>query len=168
MPLGVDTARDSNQSTTRQPHSLKRRAPAVHQCLFLVKLAKVDATKDQTVAQEYGVKGYPTIMFFVNKTKVEFGGQRNADGIIRWCEKKTLPPTTPVETEDELKALKEADQVSLILYSDDQDTITEWESLAVADDDNSMSISLLRVLCCQGSSFGETSSWNSRNSQIIR
>ena len=106
MLLGVDTAKNSNQNTIRQPRLSKRKAPAVPQFLFLVKLAKVDTTKDQNVAQEYGVRGYPTIMFFVNKTKVEFSGQRNAEGIINWCEKKTLPPTIAVETEEELKTIK--------------------------------------------------------------
>jgi len=59
-----------------------------------IKLAKVDATKEGESAKSYGVRGYPTIFFFINGSKIDFKGERTKDGIINWLEKKILPATT--------------------------------------------------------------------------
>lgn len=62
--------------------------------LSWVKLAKVDATKEGESAKSYGVRGYPTIFFFIDGNKIDFKGERTKDGIINWLEKKILPATT--------------------------------------------------------------------------
>jgi len=46
-------------------------------------LAKVDATKEATLAKEYMIQAFPTIILFQNGRKVEeYQGERNADGIL--------------------------------------------------------------------------------------
>ena len=39
-----------------------------------MKLGKVDATEQSNLAQEYDVRGYPTIKFFKNQKPIEFTG----------------------------------------------------------------------------------------------
>jgi len=42
-----------------------------------IKLAKVDATEESELAQEHGVRGYPTIKFFKNGKELDYSG--------KWC-----------------------------------------------------------------------------------
>lgn len=40
-----------------------------------IKLAKVDATEESELAQEHGVRGYPTIKFFKNGKELDYSGK---------------------------------------------------------------------------------------------
>jgi protein disulfide-isomerase A1 len=102
-----------------------------------VKLAKVDATKDEASASEYGVQGFPTIYYFINGSKIEFTGDRSAEGIVSWVEKKILPATTEVSSAEELEKLRSDGNVNLVLFSSDEETVDKFKAHAVSDDDNS-------------------------------
>ena len=45
-----------------------------------IPLAKVDATEESALAQEYQVKGYPTLFVFRRGVKFEYKGPREAQG----------------------------------------------------------------------------------------
>ncbi|KAI4839951.1 protein disulfide-isomerase [Plasmodium brasilianum] len=73
-----------------------------------IKLASVDATTESGLAQEYGITGYPTLILFNKKVRVNYGGGRTAQSIVDWLLQMTGPVFTEItgNIEDELKEKK--------------------------------------------------------------
>lgn len=97
-----------------------------------VRLAKVDATEESSIAEKFSVKGYPTIKFFKNGTPTEFAGGRTAADIVNWLKKKTGPPATSLDTVEAAKALQEKDEVVVIGFFKDQESDAAKAFLDVA------------------------------------
>merc|ERR1712014_94948 len=79
-----------------------------------IKLAKVDATEESTVAEKFEVRGYPTLKFFKNGKAMEYGGGRTADTIVSWVEKKTGPPAKTLASVEDAKAYADGKSVGII------------------------------------------------------
>ncbi|XP_037093584.1 protein disulfide-isomerase-like isoform X2 [Pollicipes pollicipes] len=97
-----------------------------------VKLAKVDATVHDKVAQKFGVRGYPTLKFFRNGKDSEYGGGRTKDEIINWLKKKTGPPATILETAEAAEKLIEDSEVVIVGFFKDQESKDAKEFLSFA------------------------------------
>jgi protein disulfide-isomerase A1 len=97
-----------------------------------IKLASVDATIEQDLAQKYDVKGYPTIKFFSDGTTLEYTGGRAQDDIVSWLKKKTGPAAEDLKTVDDLNKLKEASDVVVIGAFKDTDGDAAASFLQVA------------------------------------
>jgi protein disulfide-isomerase A1 len=69
-----------------------------------IKLGKVDATENKGLASKFGVKGYPTLKFFVSGVDKEYNGGRKSPDIVAWLKKKTGDPCKAVTTKDEVDA----------------------------------------------------------------
>jgi protein disulfide-isomerase A1 len=53
------------------------------------KLAKIDSTVEKTLSKEFGIRGFPTMKYFVKgKLKSDYSGTRDAAGIVAWYNKK--------------------------------------------------------------------------------
>lgn len=76
-----------------------------------IKLAKVDATQHTALAEQYGVRGYPTLKFFKKKTIVDYGGGRTSEDIVNWLLKKTGPPAKEFTSVEEVKKFIEDNKV---------------------------------------------------------
>jgi protein disulfide-isomerase-like protein len=48
-----------------------------------VPLGKVDATQEPDIAQNHGIRGYPTLKIFRRGVASDYGGPRDADGIVK-------------------------------------------------------------------------------------
>ncbi|XP_019874108.1 protein disulfide-isomerase [Aethina tumida] len=107
-----------------------------------IKLAKVDATEEQELAEEHGVRGYPTLKFFRNGNPIEYNGGRQADDIVAWVEKKTGPAAKDLKTVDEAKEFIEANNVAVIGFFKDQtsDKAKAFLSTAAIIDDQPFAI----------------------------
>lgn len=87
-----------------------------------IKLAKVDATVETTLAEKYEVRGYPTIKFFRDGKPSEYQAGRTSVDMVNWLKKKTGPPAVNLETIEAAKAMIEKDEVVVIGFFKDQDS----------------------------------------------
>ncbi|XP_059053821.1 protein disulfide-isomerase [Achroia grisella] len=107
-----------------------------------IKLAKVDATQEQDLAENYGVRGYPTLKFFRNGSPIDYSGGRQADDIVNWLKKKTGPPAVEVTSVEQAKELIAANPVIVIGFFPDKSSVkaSTFLSIASAVDDQVFAI----------------------------
>jgi len=84
-----------------------------------VRLAKVDATVESALGEQFKVKGYPTLKFFIDGTPSEYSGGRTADEIVAWVTKKSGPAALTLVSSADLNKLKDDNQVAVVgLFKD--------------------------------------------------
>jgi len=74
-------------------------ADAATQLKGKLNVGALDATQHGSIAQEYGVQGYPTIKYFApgSSEPEEYDGGRSASDIVRWGEEKAANNVEPPE-----------------------------------------------------------------------
>ncbi|XP_062015162.1 protein disulfide isomerase-like 1-4 [Rosa rugosa] len=70
-----------------------------------VVLAKIDATEENELSQEYDVQGFPTIFFFSDGVHKPYTGQRTKEAIVTWIKKKTGPGISNVTTVEDAERI---------------------------------------------------------------
>ncbi|XP_017292352.1 protein disulfide-isomerase [Kryptolebias marmoratus] len=105
-----------------------------------IRLAKVDATEETELAQEYGVRGYPTIKFFKGGDKEspkEYSAGRQADDFVNWLKKRTGPAVATLSEVTEAESLIADNEVAIIGFFKDaeSDGAKTLEKAAEAVDD---------------------------------
>lgn len=85
-----------------------------------VKLAKVDATIEKSLGTRYGVKGFPTLKFYVNGKDKEYNGGRKAADIVSWLSKKTGDPCKVVASKAEVDAAVAAEHFAVLGFFADR------------------------------------------------
>ena len=103
-----------------------------------IKLAKVDAVEETELAQQYEVRGYPTIKFFKNGKPFDFSGGRTASEIVAWLKKKTGPSAKELTTAEEAKEFSNSDDVVVIGLFKDQASDAAKAFLAAAESQESL------------------------------
>jgi len=97
-----------------------------------IALAKLDATEEPKIAEQFEVRGYPTLKFFRNGKDTEYNGGRTADTIVSWLEKKTGPAAKTLATVDEAKAFVADNDIAIIGFFDSVDSDGAKAFLAAA------------------------------------
>lgn len=98
-----------------------------------VKLAKVDATEETSLAELHGVRGYPTLKFFRNGNAFEYNGGRQANDIVSWVQKKTGPPAKECETVETVENLVKENEIVVIGFFKDRESDAAKNFLAAAN-----------------------------------
>lgn len=86
----------------------RRVAPDYEQAAGILKgrvpLAKVDATVEATLAEQYKIEGYPTFYLFRRGVPEEYTGGRQASGFVQWMEEQMGPAVTTLASDTDLQA----------------------------------------------------------------
>lgn len=82
-------------------------------------MAKVDATEESELAEEFQVRGYPTLKFFRNGSPIDYNGGRQADDIVTWLIKKTGPAAKDLTTVELAEEFIKDNQVAVIGFFTD-------------------------------------------------
>ncbi|KDR21216.1 protein disulfide-isomerase [Zootermopsis nevadensis] len=123
-----------------------------------IRLAKVDATEETELAEEHGVKGYPTIKFFRSGSPIEYSGGRTADEIVNWLLKKTGPVAKELISVDDVKGFIDASNVAIIGFFKDTSSSAAKNFLAAANtiDDHPFGITSTDAVFSEYNIDGET------------
>lgn len=98
-----------------------------------IKLGKVDATEETKLAEDYAIRGYPTLKFFRSGTPIEYGGGRQADDIVNWLSKKTGPAALEIETVDAAEEFIKSQSVVVVGFFKDRESAEAKTFISVAN-----------------------------------
>jgi len=99
-------------------------------------LGEVDATIHKELGSRFGVKGYPTIKFFIGGEPIEYKGGRDEAGIIEWLNKKTQPSTVTVtDLETAQKHIADNSLVGVFFGAEDSDAFSSFNKVSKGFDD---------------------------------
>ncbi|KAF8655219.1 hypothetical protein AX16_003126 [Volvariella volvacea WC 439] len=80
-----------------------------------IKLAKVDCVEEADFCQANGVQGYPTLKVYKDGVPSEYKGPRQADGIVSYMIKQSLPAVSEVTAANH-EEFKKADKLVVLAY----------------------------------------------------
>eukprot|EP00850_Spirogloea_muscicola_P004077 SM000017S02817 [mRNA] locus=s17:445956:449971:- [translate_table: standard] len=97
---------------------------------------RIDGSKDNRLSQQYGVQGFPTLLFFRNAQHREYKGGRTADEIITWLQKKTGPAIHSISGASEVEDILAHEDVVAVAYFDKLEgpAFEELQTLAQDED----------------------------------
>uniref|UniRef100_A0A7N0V2A6 Protein disulfide-isomerase n=1 Tax=Kalanchoe fedtschenkoi TaxID=63787 RepID=A0A7N0V2A6_KALFE len=81
-----------------------------------VVLAKVDATEENELSQEYDVQGFPTVIFFIDGDHKPYTGQRTKEGIVAWIRKKTGPGVANLTSVEEAQKVLDSESKVVLAF----------------------------------------------------
>eukprot|EP00271_Cylindrocystis_brebissonii_P008199 TRINITY_DN22210_c0_g1_i1.p1 TRINITY_DN22210_c0_g1~~TRINITY_DN22210_c0_g1_i1.p1 ORF type:complete len:596 (+),score=161.63 TRINITY_DN22210_c0_g1_i1:237-2024(+) len=101
-----------------------------------VRLAKVDATRETELAEEYGVEGFPTIMFFIDGVSYPYNKGRTSADIVAWVRRKLGPKVETLLTKEDVdRVWEEANVLAAAFFRElEGSEYDEYQAAAVDED----------------------------------
>ena len=96
-------------------------------------IAKVDATENEKLAEEFGIKSFPTLKWLTDfgKTRAEYEGGRTESEIVNWINKRTGPASKQLANVEELEEAKKKNKLTVVyLGTEDSAEFKTYESVA--------------------------------------
>eukprot|EP00829_Urostomides_striatus_P013516 TRINITY_DN3760_c0_g1_i3.p1 TRINITY_DN3760_c0_g1~~TRINITY_DN3760_c0_g1_i3.p1 ORF type:complete len:476 (-),score=149.57 TRINITY_DN3760_c0_g1_i3:18-1445(-) len=93
-------------------------------------LGELDATVQKQTAEKYGVSGYPTLKLFIEGNIIDFDGERTAEALYAFMDKKSSPPTKELESIEQIKEQVKGKGRRCIFIGDDPSVLTDYINIA--------------------------------------
>jgi len=103
-----------------------------------IKLCKVDATEEKDLGSRFGVRGFPTLKFFIkgSSSPIDYEGGRTKDEIIAWLMKRTGPLSVEVHSVAEVeKYISDNQLVGVFFGAAGSSAYNDYLSVAGSHDD---------------------------------
>mmetsp|Transcript_34930 Transcript_34930/g.31463 ORF Transcript_34930/g.31463 Transcript_34930/m.31463 type:complete len:484 (-) Transcript_34930:262-1713(-) len=103
-----------------------------------IKLCKVDATEEKDLSSKFGVRGFPTLKFFLkgSSSAIDYEGGRTHPEIVSWLKKRTGPVSVAVESVADLeKRVADNELVGAFFGSEGSKAWSDFVSVAGSHDD---------------------------------
>uniref|UniRef100_A0A3Q3W0E7 Protein disulfide-isomerase n=1 Tax=Mola mola TaxID=94237 RepID=A0A3Q3W0E7_MOLML len=87
-----------------------------------MRLAKVDATEEKELAEEFEMGGFPTLKLFISgdrKQPIDFTGKRSSEGIIQWLKRRASPGLPVLDSVDSAVQFIDAHNITVVGFFDD-------------------------------------------------
>ena len=81
-----------------------------------VVFAAVDATTQKIESSRQGVRGFPTLKWYVRGVATDYTGERNSRSIVKWIKKKTGLPAEHLNTQSELESFVRKHSIGVVAY----------------------------------------------------
>lgn len=79
-----------------------------------IKLAKVDATVEKKLADEYAIKGFPTLKIFRNGRRFDYDGPKDAAGIVKHMLEQSTAAAKELNSVKDVQKFMRTDDVTVI------------------------------------------------------
>ncbi|KAA8594602.1 protein disulfide-isomerase A2 [Etheostoma spectabile] len=111
-----------------------------------MRLAKVDATEETELAEEFEIGGFPTLKLFVNgdrKQPVDYTGKRTAIGIIQWMKRRAGPGAPVLDSADSAAQFVDSHNVTVVGFFDnlESEAAKAFKELALEITDTELAVS---------------------------
>ena len=101
-----------------------------------VVFGRVDIEYNTKVAEDYKVRGMPTVIYFENGVKKElYGGGRSSNNIVEWFYKKLISKTHNLQSLEEIKTYEKPFVHKFIYFGNNPERIKQYEEFIQQNDD---------------------------------
>ena len=83
-------------------------------------LAEIDATIEEDLAKKADITGFPTLHWHAGGEVSTYEGGRDAEGIVKWCQKKLQPSSLEVTEKTESDRIIDEYDVVLAFFGNDE------------------------------------------------
>jgi protein disulfide-isomerase A1 len=108
-----------------------------------LRLAKVDATEHRGLAEQFEVKGFPTLKFFKNGSPSEYSGGRTEDTIVNWVLKKSGPAARTLQNLEEIANFVGTQEVAVVGHFKDLKSKEASAFMTVASDNEDLQFAVV-------------------------
>lgn len=101
-----------------------------------IRVAKIDGSENREIVDKYNVKGYPSLIYFVEGNPTDYTGVRTADGVVDWMTERQKKKIFKVEESGGFEIVMQKKGPFAVFYgkiSDSERSVYEFAALNVKD-----------------------------------